>query len=215
MSRFFQKIKDNIILFFKINIVNIFIVSMCITIILKIIFSVEKLQSNYINLFFQFIIPTLLVIPIIEQVRPFFSKEIGEIIGGEVVIWKKVLFTEVICILYIGILAMIIQFLFSDSANWFIIIVFQTFFLQGMALIGFIMSGSVYTGCLLPFFLQGVLSFIMIELPEIANIGLIVETNYDVKQYFLQRWHLIIFLLLEWCLFRVMYRNRFKYCKWI
>lgn len=216
MSAIFQTMKSKIALYIKINGINLVVGSICAGIILWLGFSHYGMQSYYINLLLQFFIPVLLTVPVVEKAKPFFSREIGEIIGGEWdFLFRNLLFVEVWCILYMGFLTMETKYLADNTGDILKILLFQTFLLQGLALIVFILSGTAYAGCTTPFLLQMLSFFMLVEMPEFSDYGLIVGTDYYIREYFMQRWYYIIILILEWCIVYLLYRNRFKFCKWL
>lgn len=216
MSEIFQTMKSKIGLYLKINSINLAVGCICAGIALWLGSSHYGLQSYYINLLLQFFIPVLLTVPIVEKAKPFFSREIGEIIGGEwELLFHNLLFVEVWCILYMGFLAMETKYLADNTGDILTILLFQTFLLQGLALIVFILSGTAYAGCTTPFLVQTLSFFMLVEIQEFSDYGLIVGTDYYIREYFMQRWYYIIILILEWCIVYLLYRNRFKFCKWL
>lgn len=216
MSAIFQTMKRKIVLYLKINSINLVVGCICAGIALWLGSFHYGLQSYYINLLLQFFIPVLLTVPIVEKAKPFFSREIGEIIGGEwELLFHNLLFVEVWCILYMGFLAMETKYLADNTGDILTILLFQTFLLQGLALIVFILSGTAYAGCTTPFLVQTLSFFMLVEIQEFSDYGLIVGTDYYIREYFMQRWYYIIILILEWCIVYLLYRNRFKFCKWL
>ncbi|MBD5542580.1 MAG: hypothetical protein HDR00_15580 [Lachnospiraceae bacterium] len=216
MSAIFQRMKRKTVLYLKINGINLAVGCICAGIALWLGRSHYGLQSYYINLLLQFFIPVLMTVPVVEKAKPFFSREIGEIIGGE---WEQLfhnlLFVEVWCILYMGLLAMETKYLAGNTGDILNILLFQTFLLQGLALLVFILSGTAYAGCTVSFLVQMLSFFMLVEIQEFSDYGLIVETDYYVREYFTQRWYYIIILIFEWSMVYLLYRNRFKFCKWL
>lgn len=216
MSAVFQAIKSKIVLYTKMNIINLVVETICIAIALWLFSSSYGLQSYYVNLLLQFFVPVLLAVPIVEKVKPVFSREIGEIIGGAgQILFHNILSVEVLCILYIGFLAMETKYLTDNTGDILIILLFQMFLLQGLALIAFMLSGTAYTSAAVPFLLQMASVFMLIELPGFSDFSLIAETDHNMKEYFIQRWYYIIILIFEWRIVYLLYRNRFRFCKWL
>lgn len=216
MFAIFQMIKNKVILYIKINTTNIIIGIVCLVIAIWLAVAPYGLESYYVNLLLQFLIPVLLVVPVIENVKPFYSREIGEIISGEFQnLLDSILFAEVQCVLYIGILTIIAKLKIDNTGDILLILLFQIFFLQGVGLVAFILSGTAYTGEMVPFLLQMILFFFAVEVQEYTDYGLIAETGCNIKEYFVQRWYYVLILMLEWGVIYLFCRNRFKFCKWL
>lgn len=173
-------------------------------------------QSYYINMFLQFFVPPLFTIPVLEKVKPHLTRQIGEIISGRLYkLFQDVLWVQILCILYMRFLGMVTGYLTDNTGDICRILIFQTLLFQGASLLVFLLSGTVYTACMLPFLLQMLSVFMMIQGTEYPNLILITGSDHDVNRYFMQRWYCFGLLAGEWPAVYLLFRNRFRVCKWL
>lgn len=208
--------KRKFILYGKVNFINIVVGSVCLLIALRVISLPQGAPGYYINLLLQFFVPPLCTIPVLERVRPHLTRQIGEIISGNPYrLFRDILWIEIICILYMRFLGMVTGHLTDNTGDICHILVFQTLLFQGTALLVFFVSGTVYTACMLPFLLQMLSVFMMIQGMKVSSLILITETDHHVKEYFTQRWYYFGAAAFAWWACYLLFRNRFRVCKWL